>query len=347
MPQLILDAQSRQPLKSNVEKKLEINLTPQFSKGELESAAAAASTAAAVGGAVAIWQVIMLIALGKALHSMWILINTLQLFVYISLWQIKFPGFSRPILFELRRMALGELIDDLEVGQKVQSMFGIENLGDNDFEVQKFGRERLGSAELTVNFGPTFLVVLCVIAVLTILAVLLYQLTKKCKLSTKWEERFKKLERRFLFNPMIRFLLLNSLKFNIMAMVTFASISSSQRASIASFCLAAAMLVMMNTLPFVFAHIVKKARDDLANEDRNQKYGTLYKGMRIEDLGEDEKKRNHQAHLYTCVWMLRRTLFAAITVILFNFPGVQMAAHQIVTIPYLVFLNRNEFFESR
>ena len=84
-----------------------------------------------------------------------------------------------------------------------------------------------------------------------------------------------------LFNPLIRFALLNTLKFNIMAMVTFASISS--KPSAISFCLAAIILLAINALPFVFARIIRKAKDDLHDADRVQKYGTLYKGLYVGD----------------------------------------------------------------
>lgn len=109
-----------------------------------------------------------------------------------------------------------------------------------------------------------------------------------------------------------------------MAMLTFASFSS--KPSAFSFVFAGIMLVTINALPFVFARIIWKAKDDLHDTDRVQKYGTLYKGLYIGDEGI-ENKRQHQAHQYTCVWMLRRTLFALITVVLYRHPGLQMAAH--------------------
>ena len=37
-----------------------------------------------------VWQIILLIVAGKALHKMWIVINELQLIVYVGMWSISF-----------------------------------------------------------------------------------------------------------------------------------------------------------------------------------------------------------------------------------------------------------------
>jgi len=48
---------------------------------ELESMQSDAKTA---GFTLGLWQLLMMIALGKAINSMWVLINSSQFFVYIS-----------------------------------------------------------------------------------------------------------------------------------------------------------------------------------------------------------------------------------------------------------------------
>ena len=47
---------------------------------------------------------------------MWILILTLQFFVYIAMWQVRYPSMIHFLLYELKRVTLGEFIDDLPVG---------------------------------------------------------------------------------------------------------------------------------------------------------------------------------------------------------------------------------------
>ena len=52
----------------------------------------------------------------KVLFSMWILILTLQFFVYMATWQVRYPGTLHFLLYELKRIALGEFMDDLDIG---------------------------------------------------------------------------------------------------------------------------------------------------------------------------------------------------------------------------------------
>ena len=73
----------------------------------------AAETAAKVGVAISFWQVILFFSLGKALKSMWSLLNAMQFIIYISLWNIKVEGDLRIVLKELKRIAFGEFIDDI------------------------------------------------------------------------------------------------------------------------------------------------------------------------------------------------------------------------------------------
>lgn len=69
----------------------------------------------------------MLFVLGKALHQMWILINVLQFFVFMSMWQINYPMLTYIILNELRRIALGELVDDLKAATKLEEKIGLSD----------------------------------------------------------------------------------------------------------------------------------------------------------------------------------------------------------------------------
>ena len=46
----------------------------------------------------------------------WPLINTLQFVVFIALWNIKYPKNLRRVMHEIKRIALGEYLDDLELG---------------------------------------------------------------------------------------------------------------------------------------------------------------------------------------------------------------------------------------
>lgn len=56
---------------------------------------------------------------------MWILILTLQFFVYMAQWQVRYPNTLQFLLYELKKVALGEFMDDLDVGGEVMKSFGI------------------------------------------------------------------------------------------------------------------------------------------------------------------------------------------------------------------------------
>ena len=54
--------------------------------------------AAKAGTAISIVEIIICLVTGKALNSMWILINALQFIVFISMWLINMPDRVRLIL---------------------------------------------------------------------------------------------------------------------------------------------------------------------------------------------------------------------------------------------------------
>ena len=74
---------------------------------------------AVFGGALAIWQIIMFLCLQKLMFSMWILVHILQHYVFIAMWQINYPSLTQVVFKELRRIALGEFLEGLEIGRKL------------------------------------------------------------------------------------------------------------------------------------------------------------------------------------------------------------------------------------
>ena len=74
-----------------------------------------AKSMAAVGLSYSIWEIIACFVLSKSLNSMWILVNTSQFLAFISMWAIQLPSLSRFLLNELKRIYLGEFLDDLEI----------------------------------------------------------------------------------------------------------------------------------------------------------------------------------------------------------------------------------------
>jgi len=85
LPKLFIDVETDKPLDSESLVK-EIALSPQFTAAQFEKLVEMGETAASVGLTFSIWELVICFALGKALHSMWVLINCMQFFVYLSLW---------------------------------------------------------------------------------------------------------------------------------------------------------------------------------------------------------------------------------------------------------------------
>ena len=84
-----------------------------------------AETGAAVGVTLSLGEIIACFASGKMLTFMWILINAVQILVFLGIWQILYPDFIKVVLSELRRVSWGEYLDDLEIGKRMnESVFG-------------------------------------------------------------------------------------------------------------------------------------------------------------------------------------------------------------------------------
>ena len=78
-----------------------------------------AAAAVSVGVGLSIGEIIACFAFSRVLSLMWILINALQLIVFLGIWQILYPNFLKVILFELKRVSWGEFFDDIKIGEHV------------------------------------------------------------------------------------------------------------------------------------------------------------------------------------------------------------------------------------
>ena len=103
------------------------------------------------------------------------------------MWQINYPMLSYIILNELRRIALGEIVDDLKVATNFEEKIGLSDGSSINSPLNsKTGLERLGSPDISVNLGPTFLIVAIVLLIVVVLALVLTRVASKIKLSLKW-----------------------------------------------------------------------------------------------------------------------------------------------------------------
>ena len=81
--------------------------------------------AAVVGVGLSIWIIILCFAINKSISKMWILFNSTQFLVYIGMWQINYSSSIKTLFKETKRVYLGEYLDDLEIGQRISTAFGI------------------------------------------------------------------------------------------------------------------------------------------------------------------------------------------------------------------------------
>ena len=218
-------------------------------------------------------------------------------------------------------------------------MLGIAVTEDNDKVGQKVGLSRLGSINLAENVGATLLIGSLILLILIFVIYCTYRLSKKFCDASKNRERIEKLKNKIFFNPMIRYTLLNCLKFNIVAMT---AIRRSQGAAGAIFTAIVIELLFL-LIPILYAYILKKKIDMLEEEQNKVTYGTLYKGL-CTDAGCRNKSLTW---LHPIVFMLRRTAFAIITVFLFDYPLVQLFANQLLCLAYIFWLTQNNLFDDR
>ena len=97
-PWFFIDEETNKPLAVEpIEFKIKIGA--QFTESEYKLMVSQAEKAASVGVALSIWQLVIIFLFKKVLFSMWILILTMQFFVYLALWQVRYPYTVHLLLF--------------------------------------------------------------------------------------------------------------------------------------------------------------------------------------------------------------------------------------------------------
>ena len=133
-----------------------------------------------------------MILLGKAITSVWILINILQFLAYMSMWQIMFSPTTRFTLVEMRKLALAEYIEKLQIGARLSNFIGMDAESD-DGVMEKIGLDRLSGGTILNNIGITLILLTAVTLVLIVLLYVLFFVTKCCR-CCKLGEKFRKLK---------------------------------------------------------------------------------------------------------------------------------------------------------
>ena len=129
---------------------------------------------------------------------------------------------------------------------------------------EKIGEDRLGSPNIFQGIGSTVLFLSLLFLLIVILITIIVVCCKMRKLSEKSKERVENLKRKIMYNPLIRYLMLNSLKFNYSAMCVFKHANSGA----GSYFVAALMLILINSCPIIFTAVLFKKNNDLTSLDR-------------------------------------------------------------------------------
>ena len=70
-------------------------------------------------------------------------------------------------------------------------------------------------------------------------------------------------------------------------------------------------------IPFVLTCLIYRKRNMLDEQQTIKSIGSIYEGKNV-------KKRDHKAFLFPILFFWRRTCFVVVTVLLFDFPVLQM-----------------------
>ena len=91
---------------------------------------------------------------------------------------MRYPSTLQFLLYELKRVALGEFMDDLDIGNQVNGMLGLppNEKSSTDEEV---GEERLGSGSITQSFGATLLLCTIIFVVIVLVIVIIIFIAKR------------------------------------------------------------------------------------------------------------------------------------------------------------------------
>ena len=82
------------------------------------------------------------------------------------------------ILFELKKIALGEFMDDISLGDTLMSAIGLEPSDDSATD-EKLGEQRLGSTNFFASQGPTLLFMTMIFLLIIVSVIVAMIIVKK------------------------------------------------------------------------------------------------------------------------------------------------------------------------
>ena len=133
----------------------------------------------------------LLFCAGKIAGMMLTLIYVLQLLAFISVWSIVYPPLCLLVLGQMRRIALGEVFDNINFGfaDQLREVFGISRNKEESLDTDKAGKDRLGSTNLIENFGVSQIAMVLGLLLLFCLTIPIFCLSRKLKCCIKVKQK--------------------------------------------------------------------------------------------------------------------------------------------------------------
>lgn len=138
--------------------------------------------------------------------------------------------------------------------------------------------------------------------------------------------------------------MLNTLKWNLLTLTAFTALKGSTTEIV----FGVLLYIVLNLLPFFYLWLLYKQQAKLSEEKTIKTIGTLYDGLQIKRLPfAGHEGMINDVWFYPAVFMIRRSLFILITVVLFDYPFLQMPINQALSLAYIRYLCKWNLFESR
>lgn len=259
-----------------------------------------------IGSSLIVWQILLFFVLGKALNSMWILINALQIIVFQGMWGIGFTPLIKNLLKMLRSIAFGEYIEDLAIGDSISDMLGIKTSG-------------ASSSGVFENLGISLIVITFFALILLTFVLSCFYLAKRINKYPKCLSFLKKVKTRLFFNPFIRYSLLNYLKYTMVALLAL-TVPSREITSIITGSL---LLTFLSLLSIFYVVLLYKKKLSLGEEKSKAAFGTLFVGLKLADKDTHKVlQKSRRVWMYPLFFLLRRMLFMVGMVCLREYPNM-------------------------
>ena len=190
------------------------------------------------------------------------MLNTCQFIIYIGMWQINYSDGLSIFFSTLRKIAFGEFLDDLKISQSLSNAFGFD-VEMKDPTENKVGKERLGEKDIASNLGATLICASILSAIVIAILLILVLIRRKVILSEKNEKRYKAVRNFFLYNPIIRYLMLCALKFYMTAFVMLQAYDNESSVITQSLLI----LLLMIALPIFLSVVLYRKQYQLEDTD--------------------------------------------------------------------------------